>query len=788
MKRSLSCAGLVLALFALVALRPAIAERAIVDPHTLDAYFSLFAADSNVPWKPTTIRLQTYTGTPVDFSAYAVDAADVVTAGASARTLDTRHLHPVAQWQFTPQGGYQFQSSDVDVPLGTREGFFVIEARRGAVAEQVWIDRTRFGLVSKSAPGGLLLYVTDLGTGRALSNARVQFVVGSSFVTRYSDVHGIVRWTGSQRPVFALAQWGPSQAFLSFLPQAPLPNTIVGVRTDSAVVHAGDALHVIGYARTRTSTGLRASSGNAEIAVRAGATAIEQKSVRLDAAGAFALSIDLPLDAKAGDYTVLAQVDGATGGAVVRVDGDAAGLALSAVAECGQSCDPNADVPLVVHAVRHGHGVGGVKVHVDVVRSPHAYDDDDANAPPAWGVTQWFAGDVTTGNDGTVVVAIAHPTDGLASTYGVRLDGAGATAQTRFAVPTSTLALRLELDRTNATLGTPIGFVLSARNLVTGKPIGDLAATVTVVHGSDRTPLTVTTGADGIARGSLVVPSLGTSLALATATLDGTNAVDATQIEMLPQTDAAVVGGVDSDVLIALDRPTYRIGDDAHVNASDAGAVGNALLTLEDAAGVETAVVGTNAAAAVGSFRMDAVPGDLSIGAVFVRDGAIEWNAVNVPIDGPGRPGHIAIALDKASYGPGTDAVLSLDPSDDATVVVRISRGSPSGSARFESAPDQLAIGLGATQNSAPTNPNWHPSVDSAGRSQSVDFERRGGGAPALTLAQSDSRAIYWQVLRHSTATLRVPMPAARGTYTLCVLRIGDDGRIAAATSNVVVR
>src|SRR5665213_1777390 len=210
----------------LAAVRPVHAGRAILDPHTLDAYFSLFAADSNVPWKPTTIRLETSTATPVDFAAYAIDAADVVTAGSSggARAIDTRHLHPIATWRFAPQGGYQFQSSDVNVPLGKREGFFVIEARRGAVAEQVWIDRTRIGLISQTTPTALLVYVTDLGTGRALAHARVHFVVGTSFVTRYTDAHGIVRWRDARRPIFALAQWGRSQAFLSFVPQAPLPS------------------------------------------------------------------------------------------------------------------------------------------------------------------------------------------------------------------------------------------------------------------------------------------------------------------------------------------------------------------------------------------------------------------------------------------------------------------------------------------------------------------------------------------------------------------------------------
>ena len=48
------------------AVSPAVApaERPIVDLHKLDAYFALFAGDSSVPWKPTSIRLDTYSSAP----------------------------------------------------------------------------------------------------------------------------------------------------------------------------------------------------------------------------------------------------------------------------------------------------------------------------------------------------------------------------------------------------------------------------------------------------------------------------------------------------------------------------------------------------------------------------------------------------------------------------------------------------------------------------------------------------------------------------------------------------
>ena len=159
---------------------PARAARPLLDYHRLDAYFALYARDSNVPWKPTSVRLDTYTSAPVDFTAYQVDPADVIVAGANTRprAIDTRKRKIVAHWRYTPPGGYRFQSNDVNVPLGSREGFFVVEARRGNVGEQVWINRTRVGLITKETPDGIVLYGADLGTGKPLAHMRVSMARG----------------------------------------------------------------------------------------------------------------------------------------------------------------------------------------------------------------------------------------------------------------------------------------------------------------------------------------------------------------------------------------------------------------------------------------------------------------------------------------------------------------------------------------------------------------------------------------------------------------------------------
>ena len=132
---------------------PVRAARPLLDSGKWDNYFALFARNAAVPWKRITIRLDTYSGAPVDFAAYDVDPADVLVAGANARprAIDTSTRKPVARWRFTPPPGLTFASNDVEVPLLNREGFYVVEARRGTAVQQVWLNLSRVGLISRSS-------------------------------------------------------------------------------------------------------------------------------------------------------------------------------------------------------------------------------------------------------------------------------------------------------------------------------------------------------------------------------------------------------------------------------------------------------------------------------------------------------------------------------------------------------------------------------------------------------------------------------------------------------------
>jgi hypothetical protein len=762
---------------------PLRAERQIVDLHRFDANFQLFAADSSVPWKPTTVRLDTYSSAPVAFTVYQVDPADVLTAGSNfnPRPISTAGRRALLSFSFTPPGGYQFQSNVVTVPLGAREGFFIVEARRGNVGEQVWINRSRIGLVAKATPAGLLLYGIDLGNGMPLARMRVQFVVNRNFVTAISDGDGIVRWNRASHPVFALAQWGPSYAFVSPLPQAPLPATIVGVRTDSAVVHAGGEVRVAGFARTRSHNVLRPSTGNATVSLRRGAVLIGELRVPLDAAGAFATSFALPENAAAGEYAVIAQATGGVGGATLDVDANAGSLSLDVNAACGGPCDPHEDVPLLVHGSR-----GGTTVHVTVVRSPHVDMGAVPESAPS-DAARWFDVTVMTDENGNATVRIPHPNDGLASTYGVSVESSGATADSRVVVPTAQAAVRLTVDRIEQSLGTPLGFDVYADSL-DGKPLAGAEVTVRLTHGASGAQQQLVLDANGHARGSFSAPDLGTNFILAW--LDrGGRAMDAAQVRIDPQAAVPASDGGSPNVRISLDRAAYRPGDDVVVDAEDPGSQGVALVTYESALGVELRVVKTTGGRAAARLRVVDAAGELQVGAAFVRDGAIEWNTVPVVLTAAGRPRAAYVSVKSEALAAAKPAKVSLEGgSGSGTFVVRISRGAASGSALFASAPALLAIGVTTTQNSASETATWHPGVNATGEhAQVLGFERRSQASPELTLAQAQSQAVFWDVARSNGGAVDVSLPARGGSYELSVLDIADDGSVSAAASTIVV-
>jgi len=744
-----------------------------------------------VPWKRITVRLDTYSGAPVDFAAYAVDPADVLVAGsARSRPIDASRRTPVARWRFTPPTGLRYTPNDVEVPLENREGFFVIEARRGDAAQQAWLNLTRVGLLTKESPGGIVLYGADLGTGRALPGMRITYLVGTSFTYGRTDIHGIARWSGNQRPRFALAEWGHSDAFVSFLPQPPVPATLVGVRAERANVRAGDHLRVVGFARKRVGTAYRPASGDLRVAFIVRGRTLATAQAHLDAAGAFSAELALPPDAPGGDATVLATLGTASGGAAVHVDsvGD---VVLSVVATCEPSCTANANLPVAIGVkLPNGTPVPGRDVRVEVVRSPHVPVPGAASGV-TWGTTKILDLHAVTDATGIARATIPAPTDGLASTYGIVASSGASTASARVITPNARIALDVEPERTDLDLGEPVVIDVRGFDAVDGRPAAGLAVSLKLVHGPSAQSQSVALGPDGRARAIFrdVVP--GTNLAYAQADVDGRAALDVSAVTVAPQEQVGTRARRSADVQIATDHARYRVGEHVQVDAALNGSTGDAFIDFEGTRAMGEQTVAVAGGRARASFSVPETVGDAAVGVAFVRDGALEYATQRLVVDGPGHPRATTLAADHAIYAPGSTAHVTIADGGErspATLAIRLADARAADGASFDDAAAVLSGTGTTTQDSASTDPAWHASV-APRQSTVVDLADNERSAPESgPLGAASERSLFWRIDRTDTEGFDVPLPQTPGRYVVSVLKVSDDGDVGAGTLAIEVR
>ena len=772
---------------------PARAARPLLDRHQWDAYFSLFARDVNVPWKDTTVRLDTYSGAPVDFAAYAVDPADVIVAGAAraTRAVDTSHRKASVRWRFTPPPGYRFETSDVAIPLGNREGFYVIEARRGDAVQQVWINRTHLGILTEESPEGLVVWCVDLRSGRALAGVEVAFLVDVRLISKRTDRDGLIVWRDRGRPTFALGEDGASRAFVSILPQAPVPATIVGLRLDSALARAGDAIRFIGFARKKMGSAYRRATGAVAVRLIGRGRTLAALALRLDSAGAFAGEIVVPPGSDSGEYAMLATVAGGVGGTSVHVDAQS-DVALRVDSAC--PCDPERDVPLVFSAQRAGAPVA-TSLHVVVVRTPHVVPPGAADDSPRWGTTVVVDRTVRTGADGLAHLDISSPSDGLDSTYGIRASARGTAATARVVVSNPRLALALEPDAVSADVHAPIGFDVRGFDPSDGSPQAGIAVKIRLSHGASVQNKDVVLDARGRAHIVFNETSLGANLALAQATLAGHTVLDAAAVEVAPSALSGRIAGAQTSVVnVALDRARYRPSDSIAMHAMAPGARGDALVTLDGARTYVARRMPVSAEAVSATFPLGDAQGNVRVSAAFVRDGAIAIGSTDVHVDGPGHARATDLTLAKSDYAPGETMNVVIHDGGlpaAATVALRIADGRESGPALFDDAPDLMLTGATSAQAPASGDPEWHAYVAPA-RSKASDIfaaERpRKAPTEVPSLGVAAPRTQAWRVERSSGDSLEIAAPKERGHYVLSLLKIDDDGDVGAASTSFNVR
>ncbi len=773
---------------------PSRAARPLLDSGKWDAYFALFARDAQVPWKRIGVRLDTYSGAPIDFAAYDVDPADVLVAGANARprAIDTSHRTPVVRWRFSPPPGLKFESNDVEVPLHNREGFFVIEARRGSASQQVWLNLSRIGILTKESPGGIVMYAADLGSGRALPGMRITYLVGATFAYGKTDRLGIARVSGP-RPRFALAEWGRSRAFVNFVPVPPSPAAIVGVRLDRGVVRAGEAVHAIGFARIGRGNAMRPFGGTVKLSVVTRGRVLVTVQPKLDSAGAFSADIPIPADAPTSDVAVLAGAAGATGGAALHVEavGDAT---ITIAAACGTDCPPAANIPVAVSVTRAGVPQADRDVRIRAVRTPHVLPPGTPDGAPQWATTAILDTSVRTDSLGVARVTLPSPGDELASTYGITAESGTATASARLVTPTAKIALAVSPERTPINIGEAAVVDVRGFDAVDGTPAAGTNVTLRLIHGPNVGETAVTLDATGRGRATFrdVIP--GTSLVTATADVGGGRAFDASAVEVEPSAAVAGGEGASGEVQIDFDHDRYRVNGRVALRATLAGAVGDAFVSLDGARSFATQVVGVTGGNANATLTVPATIGAVEAGVAFVRDGALYYGTRGVTIDGPGHPRATLLRADEATYAPGDTAKIQIADGGmhaAGTVAVRLGDGIPARGADFVDAPNSLAAAGTTSQNRASDDPSWHawvaPAASTAGDIFAFDRPRVAEKTDA-TLAVAAPRALYWHVDADARESIDVPLPQEKGKYVLSVLKMTDDGDVGAASISLTVQ
>ena len=749
--------------------------------------------DVAVPWKRIAVRLDTYSGAPVDFAAYEVDWADVLVAGTSrARAIDTSRRSAVARWRFTPPAGSRYTPNDVEVPLQNREGFFVVEARRGDAVQQAWLDLTRVGLLTKESPGGIVLYGADLGTGRALAGMRITYLVGLQFQYDKTDAHGIARWAGAQRPRFALAEWGKSKTFVSLLPQPPVPSTLIGVRAERANVRAGEHLHVVGFARKRVGTAYRPASGEVRVTVNARGRTLASAEAKLDGAGAFGAELALPADAPAGDAAVLAGFGGASGGAAIHVDG-VGDVLLAVAAGCAPACAADASVPVIVSARARADGAvaAGRDVRLRVLRVPHVLAPGAIDDGSAWGTAEVADVQLTTDQTGTARYSIPAPTDGLPSTYGIVATSGASTASARVAAPNARIALTVDPQEHDLDIGEPAAFDVRGFDAADGRPASGLGVRLRIVHGPTEQTQQLVLDGQGRARAIFRNIAPGTNLAFAQADVDGKTVVDVNAVTVAPQALLGNRSRRSVEAVIATDKARYRVGEHMRVDATLSGAAGDAFLDCEGSRSLGEQTVAAGGGRASATFTVPQTVGDASIGVAFVRDGALEYATQRLAVDGPGHARATTLAADRAAYAPGSVAHVTIADGNEAagaTLAIRLADTRAANGASFDDAAAVLAGTGTTTQNPASTDPGWHASVVPT-RSTVVDLaasERSTIAAEAL--GAPSEHAFVWRIDRAAKEGFDVMLPQTPGRYVVSVLKVSDDGDVGAATLAIEVR
>lgn len=221
-------------------------------------------------------------------------------------------LHPITQRDV--EGTFRESMEFEKLP----KGFYWLSAKAGSTKAGAWLMVTDIALITKSAHGKVLAFVSDLQTGKAISGATVSVpIAGVNQVVGKTDSSGLCSFTlpkiREQERISVSAMIGDSQAVVSLYAPDEMDakkNLRAYLYTDRPVYRPGDTVEYKGIVRKLIGNGLvvpPVATGTIEISDPDGAL-ISKSNFQINNFGSFWGSFVVGKEGLTGEYEIQVRI------------------------------------------------------------------------------------------------------------------------------------------------------------------------------------------------------------------------------------------------------------------------------------------------------------------------------------------------------------------------------------------------------------------------------------------------------------------------------------------------
>lgn len=597
------------------------------------------------------------------------------------------------------------------VPLAVDgPGIYLVEAVSGLLRAYTIVMVSDVGLVTKTAPGQMLLFAADRQTGEPQAGCDVQVLVNQQVVSGgTTGDDGVFSTVLAEEPadaVLGIARCGQQMAVTdpgAWFTTMPRRQLLGYIYTDKPVYRPGHTVHIKAVLRWRENDALLPfDQPQAELAVRdVNDKVVFRQSVTPDRFGAVHGSFAVPATAALGYYSIrVASAEHEASGAFEVQEYRRPEFEVI-VSPANRFVVQGNDAVATVQA-RYYFGQPVANARVRYVVNQQAYysplrwtDSDDGAGSPSWyGGDQKLEGELRLDAEGRGEIRVPLAVDERGADYSVRIEAQVTDASSREVsgntIVHATHGQFLIVAEVSGYVFAPSQPATIAVRAVdyTGTPRSGVRVRLelerlTYPNGAYAEPqrhpagdTTVTTGADGTASASLALPAdPGGYHIRATTLADGR--------ELRAETSLWVAGagdldGADGDRYLELlaDRRTYQPGDRARLVVRGETLAGPMLVTKEGQhVGWHQVVRPEGAAIEVPIDSADS--GDVFVTIAFLREGRLYRAERRLAVPPADRSLHISLTADRPVAKPQEPGVFTVSVTDagGAPVSAQVSLG-----------------------------------------------------------------------------------------------------------------